>query len=103
MTLNCFKCTHTDQGFNRPIRSLSRLFRGITSSNNWDFYCLGCLHSFRMDNKLKKHERLCDNHNYCYVEITTRDNNILKYNHGEKSLKVRWVIYADFECLIIKE
>ena len=50
-----------DDGFNRPIRSLSRLFRGITSNNHEDFYCLGCLHSFRTDNGLKKHERLCDN------------------------------------------
>ena len=34
--------------------------------------------------------------------MPTRDNNTLKYNHGEKSLKVPWVIYADFECLLIK-
>ena len=27
-----------------PIRSLSRLFRGITANNNGDFYGLGCLH-----------------------------------------------------------
>ena len=40
------KSLPTDNGFNRPIRSLSGLFRGITSSNNGDFYCLGCLHSF---------------------------------------------------------
>ena len=43
----------TDDGFNRPIRSLSRLFRGITSNHHGDFYCLGCLHSFRTDNALK--------------------------------------------------
>ena len=97
------KSAHTDNGFNQPIRSLSRLFRRITSSNNGDFYCLGCLHSFRTDNKLKKHERLCNNHDYCHVEMPTRDNNTLKYNYGEKSLKVLWVIYADFECLLIKE
>ena len=29
--------------------------------------------------------------------MSTRDNNTLKYDHGEKSLKVVWVIYADFE------
>ena len=40
------KRLHTDDGFNRPIRSLSRLFKGITSNNHGDFYCLGCLHSF---------------------------------------------------------
>ena len=46
------KRLHTDDGFNRPIRSLSRLFKGITSNNHGDFYCLGCLHSFRTDNTL---------------------------------------------------
>ena len=34
--------------------------------------------------------------------MPTRDNNKLKYNHGEKSLKIPWVIYVDFECLLIK-
>ena len=38
------KSVRTDDGFNRPIRALSRLFRGITSNNHGDFYCLGCLH-----------------------------------------------------------
>ena len=97
------KSVRTDNGFNRPIRSLSRLFRGVTSNNNRDFYCLGCLHSFRTDNALKKHERLCNNHDYCHTEMPNKDNNTLKYNHGEKSLKVPWVIYADFECLPIKQ
>ena len=96
------KSVNTDNGFNRPI-SLSRLFRGITSNNNGNFYCLSCLHSFRTDNALKKHGRLCNNHYYCHIEIPTRDNNTLKYNHGVKSLKVPWVIYADFECLLIKQ
>ena len=47
------KGVRTDNGFNCPIRSLSRLLRGITSNNHGDFYCLGCLHSFRTDNALK--------------------------------------------------
>ena len=29
-------------------------------------------------------------------------NKILKYNHGEKSMKVPFVIYADLECLLKK-
>ena len=97
------KSVHTDDGFNRPIRSLSRLFRGITSNNHGDFYCLGCLHSFRTDNALKKHERLCGNNDYCHVEMPTEINNTIKYNHGEKSLKVPFTIYADLECLLIKQ
>ena len=31
------------------------------------------------------------------------DNNTLKYNHGEKSIKVLFTIYADLECLLIKQ
>ena len=38
------------------VKSISRLFRGITSNNNGDFYCLNSLHSFRTDNALKKHK-----------------------------------------------
>ena len=72
---------HTDDGFSRPIRSLSRLLRGITSNNHRDFYCLGCLHSFQTDNALKKHERLCSNNDYCMAEMPTENNNILKYDH----------------------
>ena len=97
------KSVRTDDGFNLPIRSLSRLFRGITANNNGDFYCLGCLHSFRSDNGLKRHERLCDNNDYCHVEMPTKDNKTLKYYHGEKSLKAPFTIYADLECLLIKE
>ena len=29
-------------------------------------------------------------------------NKILKYNHGEKSLKALFIIYADLECLLEK-
>ena len=30
------------------------------------------------------------------------DNKILKYNHGEKSMKVPFIIYADLESLLEK-
>ena len=64
---------------------------------------MSCLHSFRTDNALKKHERLCGNNDYCKIEMPTEDNSTLKYNHGEKSLKARFTICADLECLLIKQ
>ena len=97
------KSVRTDDWCNRPVRSLSRLFRGITSNNHGDFCCLGCLHSFRTDNALEKHERWYGNNDYCHVEMPNEDNSKLKYNHGEKSLKVPFTIYADLECLLIKQ
>ena len=97
------KSVRTTDEFNRPIRSLSRLFRGITANNNRDFYCLGCLDSFWTDNALKRHERLCDSNDYCHVEMPTKNNKTLKYDHAEKSLKALFAIYADLECLLKKE
>ena len=32
--------------------------------------------------------------------MPTKDNNTTKYNHGEKSMKLPFVIYADLECLL---
>ena len=96
------KSIRTDNGFNRPIRSLFRLFREVTSNNYGDFYCLNCLYSFGTDNALKRHERLCNKNDYCHVEMPTK-NSKLKNNHGEKSLKVPFTIQADLTCLLIKQ
>ena len=60
------------------VKSLSALFRGITSNNNGDFYCLNCFHSYRTENKLKKHEKVCNDHDYCCVEMPDEFNKMLK-------------------------
>ena len=38
------KSEPTDDGFIRPTKSLFKLFRGITSNNHGDLYCLNRLH-----------------------------------------------------------
>ena len=73
-----------------------------TSNHNGDFYYLKCFHSYSTKEKLKKHEKLCNDHDYCYVEMPSDNNKILKYNHGEKSMRAPFVIYADLECLLKK-
>ena len=84
------------------VKSLSAFFRGIAGSNNGDSYCLNCFQSYATENKLKKHKKVCKNHNYCYVKMPEEYNKILKYNEGEKSMKVPFIIYADLECLLEK-
>ena len=34
--------------------------------------------------------------------MLTKNNNIIKYNQGEKSIKLPFVVYADLECLLEK-
>ena len=87
---------------NLAVKSLSAFLRGITSNHDVDFYGLNCFHPYRTKEKLKKHENVCNDHDYCYVEMPHEDNKILKHIHGGKSLKVPAIIYADIECLLEK-
>ena len=64
---------------------------------------MGCLHSFCIDSVLKKHKRLCGNHDYCRVDMPEEGKNILRNYSWEKSLKAPFTLYADFECLLVKE
>ena len=60
------------------------------------------LHSYRTENNLKKHENVCKYNDYCYVEVPNEDNEIIKYNHEEKPMKVPIIVYADLESLLEK-
>ena len=55
-------------------------------------YCLNYLHSFRTENELKEHENICKNYDYCYIEMPENSKNILKYNQGEKSIKIQFML-----------
>ena len=75
---------------------MSALLWGITSNQVGDFYCLNCLHSFRTENKL-----VCKNKKIKKKIKKIKENNkILKCNHGEKSMRVPFIICADTECLL---
>ena len=84
------------------VKSLSALLRGITGNNNGHFYCLNCFRSYTTKNRLKKHKNVCENHDYCYVEMPEKDKKIVKYNHGEKSMTAPFVACADLKCLLEK-
>ena len=84
------------------VKSLSGLLRGITSNHNGGYYCLNCFHSYRTENKLYAHKKICENKEYCNIEMPSPNNNLIKYNQGEKSLKLPFVIYADLESILKK-
>ena len=84
------------------VTRLSALLRGITSKRNEDFYCLNCFGAYTTRIRLERHKNVCENHDYCCVEMPNVDNIILKYNHGEKSMKAPFIIYADLESLLEK-
>ena len=84
------------------VTRLSALLRGVTGNNNGDFYCLNCFHAYRTRHKLEKHRNICENRDYCQVEMPNEDNKIIKHNQAGKSIRSPFIIYADLECLLEK-
>ena len=61
------------------VKNLNTLLKRTTSKTKGNFYCLNYLHSFRAKNKVELDKRICENHDYCCIEImSTGDNKILK-------------------------
>ena len=54
-----------------------------------DNFMLKLFSLMQYEKKLENHEKVCENHDYGYVEMPYEDSKILKYNHGEKSMKVQ--------------
>ena len=46
--------THGEKWHYLAVKSLSAIFRGITSNHKADFYCLNWFPSYSTENKLKK-------------------------------------------------
>ena len=62
------------------VKKLYTLLTRIISQNHGDFYCLNCLHSFRTKNKLKSHQKVCENIDFCGIVMPSKKNNILESN-----------------------
>ena len=61
---------------------------------------LNCFHSYRTKYRLEKHNNVCENHDYCYIEMLKEGNKVLKYKHGDKSMENPLTIFADLESLL---
>ena len=97
------KSIPTEDGYMRPTQSISRLFNKITSTNTTnDYYCLNCFHSCRTESKLKKHEVVCNNNDYCEIVLPNEKEKVIKHVLGSKSLKMTCTIYVDIECILVK-
>ena len=84
------------------IKYMSRLFYSqLSKSHVKCFHCERCLQICFSKERLCNHERDCKNMNTCRINLPDPKNNILKFEDFKKSEKVPFVIYADFECLLM--
>ena len=49
------------------VKTLSVLLTVTTLKNNFDFYCLNCLHSFRTNHKFELHKNVCEKKHSIYL------------------------------------
>ena len=86
------------------VKILPALLKGITyGESSWRvllFKLFLLFHSYTTRNKLKKPERVCNDHDYCCVDMPKEHK--MKYLPGEKSLIVPFIIYGDLQCLLEK-
>ena len=62
----------------------------ITNGDKWHYLAV------------KKHKNVCEDHDYCKVRMPKEENKTLKYNLGEKCMKVPFTIFGDLESLLEK-
>ena len=85
------------------IKNMSRLLTSqIRKRGTKRFYCLRCFNLFHTAESLQKHEIYCSNHDALKVELPDEENNTLSFNNYKISMKVPFVIYADFEAFTQK-
>ena len=82
------------------LKKLSALLRETTSKYNGDFYFLNYLHSFSTKSKLKSHEKVCKDKDFCGIMMLFKKGNISKFSRYMKSDNMPYINYDDLETLI---
>lgn len=85
------------------IRDLNRLLSDLTGHKAKSFYCNHCLNRFSLERTLANHYTLCSQHEPQVTKLPAVGKNILKFERFDYTIRVPYVIYADFECLLIKK
>ena len=80
------------------IKSLSRLLSSqISSHKESNSFCLNCLNHFPKGEKLKIHEEYCLKNQAIRIEMP-EEGSFISFIHHNRSIKVPFVVYADFEA-----
>lgn len=101
--VNLLWLTFEDKSHYCLIKDLNRFLSRTNKHRSQVYFCPYCLNGFYKESSLQKHQRYCSRHGAQRVELpVTDENDVLEFKDYEKTLKVPFVIYADFETINIK-
>ena len=84
------------------IKSFSRLVGSqVTKHKCAIYFCKRCLNHFSKPEKLIEHIEVCKENSACKIEVP-KPGEIIEFKNHKKSLRVPFVIYADFEAVTEK-
>ncbi|WAR31549.1 hypothetical protein MAR_034091 [Mya arenaria] len=82
--------------------SMNRLLSAQSSKNEHTRHdCLRCLNSFISEDFLSKHKEYCDSNDAVKIEMPKKGST-LNFKHFFKSMRVPFIVYADFESFAQK-
>ncbi|XP_054720676.1 uncharacterized protein LOC129230303 [Uloborus diversus] len=83
------------------IRDMSRLISSFSKHNGKCHICYRCLHRFSSEQLLKDHHEFCKDLSPQRVKLPEKGKNILKFENINFQHTLPYVIYADFESIIV--
>ena len=84
------------------IKNFSRLVGSqVTKDGHKIYFCKRCLNHFSKPEKLNDHIEICKEKSACKIEVP-KPGEIIEFKNHKKSLRVPFVIYADFEAVTEK-
>ena len=82
------------------ITDLNKMLHSQIEHNGRKFFCTYRLHGFIRKDLLGQHKPLCETHGAQCTELPSGKGKIMTFKNWRKMLKVLFVIYADFECIL---
>ncbi|GFT98807.1 uncharacterized protein NPIL_213371 [Nephila pilipes] len=94
---------NNDLGHYCFIKSLSRLVsKQLSKHQHKTYICKRCLSAFQTEYKLLQHNEMCGDKSPARVVMPSETCKFLKFKIFQHSLKIPFVVYADFECVTMK-
>ena len=82
------------------IKNFNRLLGSINSPNHK--FCDTCMLSFRTEKSLQNHKILCDTFQPSLSVLPNKNNNDLCFSNVKQMMEHPYIIYCDFETILVK-
>ncbi|CAB3991092.1 Gastrula zinc finger [Paramuricea clavata] len=85
------------------IKDVNRMLFSVSKHAHKQHFCLHCLHSCVSEEVLEKHKETCLEVNGTQAVILPKEGTKIKCKNHRNSMPVPFVIYADFESILVPE